>query len=126
MWHGTWQEANEDGCSRWEVLETRDACHCRSLHSVGPSGGGKRAPGTCPRAWPDHRMVTAVDAQQRSRGTCLWLCPRPQGSYNPLKGQMRPHLYFFTCFGQTAWVEAGEVRGRIHATEGSQGWALTV
>lgn len=57
MWHGTWQEANEDGCSRWEVLDTPDACHCQSLHSVGPSGGGKWAPGTCSRAWPEHRMV---------------------------------------------------------------------
>lgn len=40
MWHGTGQQANEDGCSRWEALETQDACHRRSqwAHRVGGTG----------------------------------------------------------------------------------------
>lgn len=66
MWHGTWQEANEDGCSRWEVLDTPTPATARVCTQW---GRGKWAPGTCPRAWPEHRMVTAVNAQQRSRGT---------------------------------------------------------
>lgn len=39
MWHGTRQEANEDGCSRWEVLDTPDACHCQSLQWAQRVGG---------------------------------------------------------------------------------------
>lgn len=44
MWHGTWQEANEDGSSRWEVLDTppptpATARVCTQwAHRVGGSG----------------------------------------------------------------------------------------
>lgn len=40
---------------------------------MGPPGGGVWAPGPCPRAWPDSRVVMAVNAGQRSKqsdGAC--------------------------------------------------------
>lgn len=80
MWHGTWQEANEDGCSRWEVLDTPRRLPLPESALSGPIGWGE--------VGPRHLLTCLARTQDGAEGRCLWVCPRPQGSYNPLKGQM--------------------------------------